>query len=294
MKNIALQQETGNREIRNRTPEPPYSWQSKEARRTIRNRMDGDELQKAALSVYDAFTEIASNEGKESFTASQPHIGELAGGYSQRCIQRVLPLLREMGLIAYESPKGKLRGTISYSLLSVATVSRNDATPSRNDATGTLSTQLAYSRSNKEVTLEETQNPPKPPEGATVDSPSLIEVAGEEPKARASKPRKAKPTPETDPDFLRFWEVYPVKVAKSEAFVEWQKAKLPAIADIIAAVETQKAWRASAKGEFRPAWKHPSKWIKKGCWDDQVTFTEEARDYSWEEELPACYRNELK
>ena len=282
MKNIALQQGTGKREIRSRTPEPPYSWQSKEARRTIRNRMDGDELQKAALSVYDAFTEIASNEGKESFTASQPHIGELAGGYSQRCIQRVLPLLREMGLIAYESPKGKLRGTISYSLLSVATVSRNDATPSRNDTTGTLSTQLAYSRSNKEVTSEETENSPKAPKGASMDSPSLIEVAGEEPKARASKPRKAKPTPETDPDFMAFWEAYPVKSAKPKAFMEWQRAKLPAIDDIILAVENQKAWRASAtKGEFRPDWKHPARWIKEECWNDQVeTTSKEVSEYA--------------
>ena len=56
---------------RDRTPEPPYCWQSKEARRAIRERMNGHESTSATLSLYDALTEIASNEGVESFKAGQ-------------------------------------------------------------------------------------------------------------------------------------------------------------------------------------------------------------------------------
>lgn len=98
-------------------------------------------------------------------------------------------------------------------------------------------------------------------------------------ESNASKPRKAKPSPESDPDFAAFWEAYPVKIAKSEAFIEWQKAKLPAMDDILGAIEAQKEWRASAaKGEFRADWKHPSRWIKKECWNDQVTTS--AREVS--------------
>ncbi len=113
---------------RSRTPEPPYCWQNKEARRMIRNRLDGDSLQRIALAVYDALTEIASNSSAETFTASQPYIGTLAGGYEVRSLQRVLPLLRDMNLIHYNTPTGKLRGPITYRILAIASDGRNDTT----------------------------------------------------------------------------------------------------------------------------------------------------------------------
>jgi hypothetical protein len=135
--------------IRSTTPEPPYCWQNKEARRLIRNKLDGDTHQKIALAVYDALTEIASNETRSTFTASQPHIGDLAGGYEVRSIQRVLPLLRELGVIHYVTPTGKLRGPLTYSILSVATSSRIDTT----EASPPIE---SHSRSNKETTTEVT------------------------------------------------------------------------------------------------------------------------------------------
>jgi hypothetical protein len=57
---------------RSRTPEPPYSWQSKTVRRHIREKMNGHESTSSLLSLYDAMTEEASNQGKEVFKAGQP------------------------------------------------------------------------------------------------------------------------------------------------------------------------------------------------------------------------------
>jgi|GEM_PF-4138387 len=101
--------------LRSRTPEPPYCWQSKEARRLIRQHMNGESTTAALLSLYDALTEIASNEGSESFAAGQPHIGELAG-MSARNVRRLEPILEEIGVVRITRPK--VRGHHTYSLLS--------------------------------------------------------------------------------------------------------------------------------------------------------------------------------
>jgi hypothetical protein len=99
---------------RSRTPEPPYCWQSKAARRHIREKMNGHESTSSLLSLYDAFTEQASNEGKETFTAGQPYLGTLAG-LSVRTVQRLEPLLEEFGMVEIHRPK--LRGHNTYTLL---------------------------------------------------------------------------------------------------------------------------------------------------------------------------------
>jgi hypothetical protein len=102
--------------IRSRKPEPAYCWQSKEARRIIREKMNGDESTAALLSLYDALTELASNESKESFTAGQPYIGEIAG-MSARNVRRLEHFLEEFGLVAIERPR--LRGHNTYTLLAI-------------------------------------------------------------------------------------------------------------------------------------------------------------------------------
>ncbi len=101
---------------RTRTPEAPYCWQSKEARRLIRERMNGHESTSAMLGIYDALTEIASNEGSESFKAGQPYIGELAG-LSARTVRRLEPVLEGFGIVSIFRPP--LRGHHTYTLLSL-------------------------------------------------------------------------------------------------------------------------------------------------------------------------------
>ena len=129
---------------RSRTPEPPYCWQNKEALRRIREHLDGDSLLPFALGVYFALTENASDKGEEQFTTLQSHLARLAGSISTRTIRRVLPILREIGVINYTTPK--LRGPTTFTLLTVGTDSPNDETDSPDVRTGTRA--QSYNRSN--------------------------------------------------------------------------------------------------------------------------------------------------
>jgi uncharacterized protein YdaU (DUF1376 family) len=73
-----------------------------------------------------------------------------------------------------------------------------------------------------------------------------------------------------DPSFLAFWNAYPKKAGKGNALKEWKRAK-PELSTVLSAIAAQVAWRASAtRGEFRPPWKDPERWIKAGCWNDEV------------------------
>lgn len=67
------------------------------------------------LGIYDALTEIASNEQAESFKAGQPYIGELAG-LSARTVRRLEPVLEGFGIVSIFRPP--LRGHHTYTLLS--------------------------------------------------------------------------------------------------------------------------------------------------------------------------------
>jgi hypothetical protein len=100
-------------------------------------------------------------------------------------------------------------------------------------------------------------------------SPDGEQVVGvEQHIVKASRPRKAKLSPEGNPDFMAFWEAYPRKMSKPAAFAAWIKAKLPAIADILAAVEAQTAseqWQKDG-GKFIP---YPTTWINGERWNDQ-------------------------
>jgi hypothetical protein len=70
-------------------------------------------------------------------------------------------------------------------------------------------------------------------------------------------------------DFIVFWDSYPRKAGKQEAFKSWIKSgNKPAIADILQAIESQKKsdqWRKD-NGQFIP---HPATWINQGRWDDK-------------------------
>jgi len=81
------------------------------------------------LSLYDAMTEEASNQSSETFTAGQPHLGELSG-LSAKTVQRLEPLFEEFGVVQITRPK--MRGHHTYKLLSlgqgVSTLGQEDLT----------------------------------------------------------------------------------------------------------------------------------------------------------------------
>lgn len=85
------------------TRDGPFAWQSKAARRRIRDAFDAAGSVASALSVYDALTEIASNEQSETFRAAHAYVAGLAG-VSAPTVKRIFPVLREIGLIHVETP----------------------------------------------------------------------------------------------------------------------------------------------------------------------------------------------
>jgi hypothetical protein len=217
--------------IRGHTPEPPYCWQNKEAKRLIRHQLDGDPLQKIALAVYDALTEIASNESSPTFMTSQPFIGSLAGGYEVRSLQRVLPILRELKLIYYITPTGKLRGPITYSLLTLASPSRFNATACRNDTTGGDSKIESQRRINKET--------------------------------------KQRKTDTSDEDFELFWKAYPKKTHKAEAAKAWEESSesRPSTGDLLKSLEAFRKDDWSGGNRYIPS---PVKWITEARWEEHL------------------------
>jgi hypothetical protein len=126
---------------------PGFCWQAKTTLRYIREQLDGDPALPSALGVYLALCENASDRGTDEFETLQGHLAKLAGGMSTRTVQRVLPVLREIGVIDYVTPK--LRGAITYRLLDVVSNRPDDTTPCRNDTTQcrnvtTLTVQSRY------------------------------------------------------------------------------------------------------------------------------------------------------
>ena len=76
-------------------------------------------------------------------------------------------------------------------------------------------------------------------------------------------------------DFDKFWLLYPIKREKKDVLVLWKKMlksnKLPKVDILITAIQNQTEWRKNASGEFRPDWKYPIRWLKKQCWEDEIT-----------------------
>lgn len=110
---------------------------------------------------------------------------------------------------------------------------------------------------------------PAPPDGAVREMPAAaVDLGG----PAAAPPVAPEPrAQEYQPGFIRFWLAYPVKRDKKEAYKIWRHDKLERMADVIeAAVHRQIRERAQApKNAFMPEWKHPSTWLRHGCWDDE-------------------------
>jgi hypothetical protein len=255
--------------IRSRTPTPPYCWQSKEALRRIREHLDGDSLLPYALSVYCALTENASDKGQEEFTTLQGHLARLSGNISTRTVRRVLPILREIGVLEYVTPR--LRGPIIFKLLSVqARYSGGVGTNSPNVRTRKKTGFQAANRSNNEITNEETNEITYSLRAERSESESDSSLAakadgGEAPHARE---KAASEHDVRDAAFAEFWAAYPRKVGKLTAQRAWSKRR-PPLSEVLAALEV---WRNSGDwrregGRYIP---YPATWLNRGGWEDEL------------------------
>jgi hypothetical protein len=110
--------------------EKPYCWQSKAPLRRIRAAYGNDpRLLPYLMSTYLGLTEIASDEGRPTFTKSISEILVYTGG-SYRKLTEVLGLLQDLGLLHIQhnfvyrnTRKGKAPST--YTLLTLRHTVRN-------------------------------------------------------------------------------------------------------------------------------------------------------------------------
>lgn len=118
-----------------------------------------------------------------------------------------------------------------------------------NDQQTTTNKNVLRTQSTKE------EQPPMPPPGGDLPEKSIAK----------------KQQPYTQ-EFMSFWKAYPRKVGKDAAWRAWAKRNgtRPPVADIIAAVESQKhgeQWQRDG-GQYIP---NPATWINQGRWADEGT-----------------------
>jgi hypothetical protein len=89
------------------------------------------------------------------------------------------------------------------------------------------------------------------------------ERAKRAPATRAGKPRV---DPVTDPDFLRFWDAYPLKVAKPKAAKAWAQAIRKADAETLIAAAAQYRDDPHRKPDYTA---HPATWLNSERWNDE-------------------------
>jgi len=80
-------------------------------------------------------------------------------------------------------------------------------------------------------------------------------------------------------EFESFWNLYPRKKAKGQAYKAWQKLNPDSAlqAAFSLAIQAQKDERAALTkaGQFVPEWKYPGTWLNSKCWLDEPVKIEE-------------------
>lgn len=81
-------------------------------------------------------------------------------------------------------------------------------------------------------------------------------------------PKKRAGGPSYSETFLTFWDIYPRKVGKGDAFKKWKKMKTerPALDKIVAAVKEQMLSDQWRRGKIP----NPATWINQARWDDEL------------------------
>ena len=85
----------------------------------------------------------------------------------------------------------------------------------------------------------------------------------------SARHKKTCPRYEDDPAFVRFYEAYPRKVKKLNAWIAWQQADKPDIQVILDAVEAQKGGTLSSR-EGKKFIPHPATWLNGRQWEDEI------------------------
>lgn len=95
------------------------------------------------------------------------------------------------------------------------------------------------------------------------------------------KPKRKKPTQTYSIEFMQFWEAYPKRKGKDDAWKAWRQRNgdRPPIEQILSAVANQRAspdWQKDG-GQFIPL---PATWLRAGRWADEMETAEPEPQYS--------------
>ena len=114
---------------------------------------------------------------------------------------------------------------------------------------------------------------PLPPVPSPPISPLYIPLT---PKENIPKGIQKKVPEKAYLGFDQFWDVYPKKSAKKDAFDAWKRVDPDEglVKRILEAVKQQKLWPQYC-GENARYFPSPSKWLDGGCWDDEPLAGEE-------------------
>jgi hypothetical protein len=106
-------------------------------------------------------------------------------------------------------------------------------------------------------------------------STSRLDKIREDKINNTNTPSTGKPSSAYSNSFLEFWQAYPKKIGKHEAWKLWRKRNdLPPVADLIVAIEKQKKTDQWGGG-FIP---NPATWINQRRWEDDPAAMEGGRN----------------
>lgn len=98
-------------------------------------------------------------------------------------------------------------------------------------------------------------------------------------KVRLSKDRLEHTEGVYSEDFVSFWNSYPKKVGKGDAYKSFTKANLPPLDELLKAVESQISsdqWQKE-NGRYIP---NPATWLNQRRWEDDLTITKTPNKFS--------------
>jgi hypothetical protein len=164
-----------------------FAWQDKKALDAIRNGFDGSSLGMAALAVYVALTELASDNESQSFVETLGRISEKSGA-SVATVKRVLPVLEMLRVVEIVRHPG-LRLPSTYVLTGLNRIAQTEPTIAQTEPT------IAQGRNKRVCATSEEDNKKKGEErekgndnGIAGALPSRQPIAQTEPPRSSNHP----------------------------------------------------------------------------------------------------------
>lgn len=147
-----------------------------------------------------------------------------------------------------------------------------------------LDTEGADSTSPRRA-LDEDSRPSVDAEGKGVEGKGREVNTPDSPKP-ASKPRQSRTVSTEDPDFDRFWAVYPRLEAKKDALKAWPAAVKAVKGDVDKIIAAAERYRDRRRGQDPQHTKYPAGWLNGERWNDEPPATGSFTADSYRAPLP--------